>query len=189
MLWVSRPAASTGRWPKAAVANRHPGAVQTALDRHPLVELLMVDEMFDRIQEAFPGPGAEVGTGWPALACGSPGRMTRPPLSPVPSRWPSGASASPGQAPTRPSPSCSRTGRGRAPGRERAAGPRPGPGRPVDREARHALDGRAGVGGMFRRGDNDVTAYVSKAGKALTDLRDLVRQVLREANVAIRLAS
>src|SRR6201996_2584347 len=55
VLWLSRPAGIDWRGSEAAVASRHPGNVPTALDQHPLVKVIRVDAMFDRLQEAFLG--------------------------------------------------------------------------------------------------------------------------------------
>ena len=189
VLWMSRPAGINWKMARAAVANRHPGAVPTALEQHPLVRLVQLDAMFDRVQEAFLGtdqvpakvrdrvasPGLwlagaedEAATFAGALAlavrrvCESgPGSGTA--FSELLPDRTGGASMSESGPLARDQ---DRVGR-------------------LDREARHALVGLSGLGGMLRRGDNGVAEYVSKAGEALTDLRDLVRQVLREANVTI----
>jgi hypothetical protein len=189
VLWMSRLAGIDWKVAGSAVASRHPGPVSTALDQHPLVRLLQVDAMFDRLQEALLGtdqvpakirdrvasPGLwlagaedEAATFAGALAVAA-RRVCEP--------GPGGDTAFAELLPDR-------TG-----GASLAeSGPLArdlGQVDHLDREARRALDGLAGLGGMFRRGGNGVAEYVTKTGEALTDLRDLVRQVLREANVAI----
>jgi len=53
----------------------------------------------------------------------------------------------------------------------------------VDRAATRALERLGGVGGMLKPGGSDIAGHVVKVGQALTDLRELVDQVLRDANV------
>jgi hypothetical protein len=53
----------------------------------------------------------------------------------------------------------------------------------LDRAATHALEGLGGLGLLLRRGDVEAAGHVVKVGEALADLRDLVDQVLRDANV------
>ena len=189
VLWMSRPAGinwkvAERRWPTGTRVPCRPHS-----NSIPWSSWSWWMPCSTGFRRRFSGPirfPRRCGTGWPARPVARAGPRTRPPLSPVPSRWPSGGSASPGQAATRPSPNCSR------PGRAARACPRAGrwpatwTGSPAA-TARPGMLSRdcAGVGGMLRRGDNGVPRYVSKAGKALIDLRDLVRQVLREANVAI----
>jgi hypothetical protein len=182
VLWVSRPAGINWRVAKAAVANRHPGATPTALDQHPLVKLVSVDEMFDRLHQKFL---AEV-----------PGRVASPGL------WLAGADD---EAAT--------FAGALAVAIRRVCDPGPGSDGPfgdllparaggaslsetgplarylariaeMDREASRALEKAGGLGGVFKRGDTDAQRYVVKVGEALTDLRDLIVQVLRHASAA-----
>jgi hypothetical protein len=182
VLWVSRPGGINWRVAKAAVANRHPGATPTALDQHPLVKLVSVDEMFDRLHQKFL---AEV-----------PGRVANPGL------WLAGADD---EAAT--------FAGALAVAIRRVCEPGPGSDGPfgdllparaggaslsesgpfarylariaeMDHEATRALERAGGLGGVFKRGDSGVQRYVVKVGAALTDLRDLIVQVLRDASVA-----
>ena len=54
--------------------------------------------------------------------------------------------------------------------------------------ASDALAKLTGLGGMFRRGKSEVNARVIDAGAALSDFRDLVARLLREANATRRLS-
>ena len=182
VLWVSRPAGINWRVAKSAVANRHPGSTPTALDQHPLVKLVLVDEMFDRLHQKFL---AEV-----------PGRVASPGL------WLAGADD---EAAT--------FAAALAVAIRRVCEPGPGSDGPfgdllparaggaslsesgpfarylariaeLDREASRVLEKAGGLGGVFKRGDSGVQRYVVKVGEALTDLRDLIVQVLRDASVA-----
>ncbi|HEX3966193.1 MAG TPA: hypothetical protein VHZ03_57715 [Trebonia sp.] len=181
VLWVSRPAGIEWKVERSAVANRHPGPPLASLDRHPLIRLLKVDEMFDRVRRAFqevPGgvasPGLwlagaedEAATFAGALAvaiqatCKS-GTGTGAPFGELTPARAGGASLS-------------------------ATGPLA---RYLDRiaemneEATHALAGRGALGGMVRRGDNDVRQYVARVGEALADLAELVAHVLQDGSVA-----
>jgi hypothetical protein len=181
VLWVSRPGGINWRMAKAAVANRHPGAVPATFDQHPLVSLLSIDEMFDRVRERL----GEV-----------PVRVASPGL------WLAGADD---EAATFAGAVAMAIRRVCEPGQgtdaafgellpAKAGGARlseTGPlarylGRvtEMDREASHALGKLGGLGGMLKRGDNGVLRYVGKVGEALADLRDLTAQVLRDASVA-----
>jgi hypothetical protein len=182
VLWVSRPAGINWRMAKAAVANRHPGSPPATMDQHPLVSLLLIDEIFDRVHERFL---AEV-----------PVRVASPGL------WLAGAddeaATFAGALALAIRRVCDPGPRSEAPFGEllpaRAGGARlveTGPlarylGRiaEMDREAGHALARLGGLGGMLKRGDGGVQRYVAKVGEALTDLRDLIVMVLRDANVA-----
>jgi hypothetical protein len=189
VLWISRPAGINWKVARAAVANRYPGTVPTALEQHPLVKLVLVDAMFDRIQEAFLGTDQVPAKVRDRVA--SPGLWLRGAEDEAATF--AGALAVAARRVCEPGPGSDRAFAELLPDRTGGASlSDSGPlardvgrvGR-LDREARHALAGLAGVGGMFRRGGNGVAEYVSKAGEALADLRHLVRQVLREANVAI----
>jgi hypothetical protein len=181
VLWVSRPGGINWRMAKAAVANRHPGAVPTAADQHPLVMLLSVDEMFDHVHERFL---AEV-----------PARVASPGL------WLAGAddeAATFAGALVAAIRCVSEPGSGadgafgellpaRAGGASLSdSGPLArylGRVAEMDREAARALGKARGVAGLLKRGDADVQRYVIKAGEALGDLRELIVQVLRDASV------
>lgn len=181
VVWVSRPGGINWRMTKAAVANRHPGGVSASLDQHPLISLLSLEEIFDRVHEKFL---YEV-----------PGRVASPGL------WLAGADD---EAATFAAALALAIRRVCEPGPgtdaafgellpARAGGARlteSGPlarylGRieEMDREVSHALGRLGGLGGMLKRGDSGVQRYVTKVGEALTDLRDLVAAVLRDASV------
>lgn len=182
VVWVSRPGGINWRMTKAAVANRHPGSVSATLDQHPLISLLSLEEMFDRIHEKFI---YEV-----------PGRVASPGL------WLAGADD---EAATFAAALALAIRRVCEPGPgtdaafgellpARAGGARLSESGPLarylgrieemNREASHALGKLGGLGGMLKRRDNGVQRYVTKVGEALTDLRDLIVAVLREASVA-----
>lgn len=182
VLWVSRPGGINWRVARAAVANRHSGTPPATLDQHPLVRLLSVDEMFDRVHEVFldavPGrvasPGLwlagaddEAATFAGALAVAiqrmcEPGPDGEEPFGELLPAKAGGASLS-------------ETGPlARYLGRIAE----------MDREASRVLEKTGGLAGRFRRGDGGAQRYVVKVGEALTDLRDLIVQMLRDAGVA-----
>jgi hypothetical protein len=183
VLWVSRPGGINWRVAKSAKANRHPGSVPATLDQqHPLIRLLSVDEMFDRVYERL---DHEV-----------PGRVASPGL------WLAGADD---EAATFAGALAVAIRRVCEPGPgtdgpfgellpARAGGARLSESGPLarylgrmaemDREASRALGKLGGLGAMLKRGDNDVQRYVIKVGEALTDLHDLTVQLLREASAA-----
>lgn len=189
VLWMSRPAGINWKVARAAVANRHPGAVPTALDQHPLIKLIQLDAMFDRLQEAFLGTDKVPAKVRDRVA--SPGLWLAGAEDEAATF--AGALAVAVRRVCEPGPGSDMAFTELLP--EQAGGASLSESGPLardlnrvsqlDREAGHALAGLSGLGGMLRRGDNGVAEYVSKAGEALTDLRDLVHQVLREANVAI----
>jgi hypothetical protein len=180
VLWMSRPGGINWRMAKAAVANRHPGSAPSTLD-HPLIILLSIDEMFDRVRERL----GEV-----------PVRVASPGL------WLAGADD---EAATFAGAVAMAIRRVCEPGQgtdaafgellpAKAGGARlseTGPlarylGRvaEMDREASHALGKLRGLGGVLKRGDDGVLRYLAKVGEALADLRDLTAHVLRDASVA-----
>jgi hypothetical protein len=182
VLWVGRPAGIDWKVTKSLVANRHPGFTPTPLDRHPLVGLLSVAEMFDRVHQTV--------------------------LESVPDRV-----ASPGLWLAGEDDESATFAGALAIAIRRACEPGPGPGGPfaelmpdraggarlaeagplarylgrvgeLDRVATHTLERLGGLGGLVRRGAGDIQAHVARVGQALADLRDLVDQVLRDADVA-----
>jgi hypothetical protein len=182
VLWVSRPGGINWRVAKSAVANRHPGTASATLDQHPLVRLLSVDEMFDRVHKTFldnvphrvaspglwlAGADDEAATFAGALAVAirrvcEPGPASGEPFGDLLPARAGGASLS-------------ETGPlARYLGRIAE----------MDREASRALEKAGGLGSMLKRGDSGVQRYVIKVGEALTDLRELIVQVLRDAGVA-----
>jgi hypothetical protein len=181
VLWVSRPGGVNWRMAGAAVANRRPGSVQPSLDGHPLVSLLGIDEMFDRVHDRL----GEV-----------PVRVASPGL------WLAGAddeaAVFAGALALAVQRVCEQgPGRGDAAFVEllpaAAGGARLSEAGPLarylgridemDREAANALGKQGVLGGMLKRGDNGAQRYVIKVGEALTDLRNLVVQVLRDGTV------
>ena len=183
VLWVSRPAGIDWRVAKAAKANRHAGVTVTAMDRqHPLIRLLVLDEVFDKVQEVmegFPHRAASPGL-W--LAGADDEAATFAGALAVAIR----RVCDPGSGPGDPF-------RDLLP--DRAGGARLAENGPLarhlgrlgesDREVARMLDGKGGLGGMLRRGDGDIPRHVARAGGALTSLRDLVDQLMREAHVPV----
>ena len=180
VLWVSRPAGIEWKVERSAVANRHPGTPSASLDQHPLIRLLKVDEMFDRVRQAIPKvPGGVASPGlWLAgaedeaatfagalavaiqVACKAEAVTVAPFAELTPARA-GGASLSETGPVAR--------------YLDRIA--------ELDKEATHAIPGR-GLSGMVRRGGNDVQRYVAREGEALADLAELVTQVLRDGSAA-----
>ena len=181
VLWVSRPGGINWRVSKAAVANRHPGTTPTTLDQHPLIKLLSVDEMFDRVHKTFldnvphrvacpglwlAGADDEAATFAGALAVAirrlcEPGPASGEPFGELLPARAGGASL--GET----GPLARYLGRIAE----------------MDRGASRALEKAGGLGGMFKRGESGVQRYVIEVGEALTDLRDLIVQVLRDASI------
>lgn len=188
VLWVSRPAGIDWKVAKASVANRHLGAVPATMDRHPLIGLLSVEEMFDRVHQVF--------------LDGVPDRVASPGLWLATEDDESATFAAalavairrvcdPGHSPAMPFAELRP---------ERAGGARLAEAGPLarylgrvgefDRAATRALGkrrwflGLLRVLGLLRRSEDEVNRQVTKVGEALTDLRDLVDHVLRDADVA-----
>ncbi len=181
VLWMSRPAGINWKVTKSAVANRHPGFTPTTVDQHPLIGLLSVEEMFDRVYQTFlnsvPDRVASPGL-WlageddeAATFAGALALAIRRVCDPGPGLDGPFTELTP-----------DRTGGARL----AEAGPldryhgRVGE---LDRAVAHALERQGGFGGRLRRGDNDLGGQLAKVGQALADLRGLVDQVLRDANV------
>jgi hypothetical protein len=178
VLWMSRPAGINWKVTKSLVANRHPGFTPAAADRHPLVELLSVEEMFDRVYQTFldsvpdgvacPGLWLAGGDDEAATFAGAVAVAIRRVCDPGPGLGGPFAGLMPDL-----------TGGARL----AEAGPldryrgRVGE---LDRAVTQALERH---GSLLRRGDGDVQEHVAKVGEALADLRDLVDQLLRDANV------
>ena len=180
VLWVSRPGGINWRVAKAAVANRHPGTTPATLDQHPLIRLLSVDEMFDRVHKTFldnvphrvaspglwlAGADDEAATFAGALAVAirrlcEPGPAGGEPFGELLPARAGGASL--GET----GPLARYLGRIAE----------------MDREASRALAKADGLSGLFKRGESGAQRYVIKVGEALTDLRDLIAQVLRDAS-------
>jgi hypothetical protein len=182
VLWVSRPAGIDWKVAKSLVANRHPGAAPATVDRrHPLVGLLCVPEMFDRVHQTFldqvagrvasPGlwlAGEEDET---ATFAGALAVAIRQVCDPGPGLEGPFAELMP----------------------DRAGGARLAEAGPLaryfarvgeaDRAATRALERAGGIGGRLKPGGADVPGQVAQVGRALADLRELVDQVLRDANV------
>ncbi|HEX4833416.1 MAG TPA: hypothetical protein VH478_20255, partial [Trebonia sp.] len=181
VLWLSRLGGIDWALNKALMANRHPGFTPTTADRHPLIGLLSVAEMFDRVHQAF--------------LEGMPGRVASPGL------WLAGEDdesatfagalavairrvCEPGPGLDGPFPQLLPSHAGGA--RLAEASPLAryrGRVDELDRAAAHSLERQGRLGGLLRRGDNDAPRLAAQAGQALGDLRELVDQVLRDANV------
>jgi len=182
VLWVGRPAGVDWKMTKSLVANRHPGPPPATLDKHPLIELLSVTEMFDRVHQAFldgvpdrvaspglwlAGEDNEAATFAGALAVAirrvcDPGPGLEGPFAELMPERAGGARL------TETGPLTRYLGRVRE----------------QDREASRILDRLTGLGGLLRRGEREVRVHVTKAGEALADLRHLADQLLRDADVA-----
>jgi hypothetical protein len=181
VLWVSRPAGIDWRVAKAAKASRHAGATAGTVDhQHPLVKLLVLDEVFDKIlevMEGFPHRAASPGL-WLAGADDEAATFA-------------GALAVAIRRVSEPGPGLDGPFRELLP--DRAGGARLAENGPLarhldrlgesDREIARELDGKSGLGGMLRRGDGDLPRHVARVGEALASLRDLVDRLLREAHV------
>lgn len=178
VLWLSRPAGIDWKVAKSLVANRHPGFTPTTVDQHPLVELLSAEQMFDRVYATFtasvpdrvasPGLWLAGGDDEAATFAGAVAVAIRRVCDP-------GSGLSGPFAELTPN----RTGGARL----AEAGPLDryrGRVAELDRAATQSIEKR---GGLLRRGDGDLPGQVTKVGGALADLRDLVDQVLKDANV------
>ena len=179
-LWVSRPAGIEWKAERSAAANRHSGSPSTALDQHPLIRLLRVAEIFDRVRQTItevPGWVASPGlwlhgaedegatfTGALAVAVGRACESRSASADPF-------VELAPAQAG-----SASLNENGPIAGYlTRMAR--------MDIEASHALSGRGGLGNIVRsRGDTGVLRYVGRVGDELLGLRDLVAQVLQDGS-------
>ena len=185
VLWVGDPAGIDWRMAAATVAIGHPPGKISGLDH--LVELLLVQDMFKRVYSTVTGK--------------VPGRVASPGL------WLAGAEdeaatfaaalalashrlCDPGPGAEGPFPSLLPS---------QAGGVNLADGAPLARyrdevaelSARAAgeLGKLGGFGGLLRRGDGGARADIVEAGAALTDLRDLVTQLLRDANTTGELTS
>jgi hypothetical protein len=180
VLWVSRPGGINWRMASAAVANRRPGSVPSTLDGHPLVSLLAIDEMFDRVHDrlgevpvrvASPGLWLAGADDEAAVFAAALALAIQRVCEPGPGNDAAFVELLPAMA-------------GGA--RLSETGPLArylGRLAEMDREAANALAKQGVLGGMLKRGDNGALRYVIKAGEALADLRNLVVQVLRDASV------
>ena len=182
LLWVSRPAGIDWTVTKSLVANRHPGAAPAVMDRrHPLIGLLSVPEMFDRVHQTFidrvsdrvasPGLWLAGEEDEAATFAGALAVAIRRVCDPGPGLEGPFAELMPDRA-----------------GGARLAETGPlsryfGRVGELDRTATRALERAGGIGGRLRPGGGDVPGLVVKVGQALADLRDLVDQVLQGANV------
>ena len=181
VLWVGRPGGINWRVAKSAVANRHPGATSATLDQHPLIRLLSVDEMFDRVHKTFlenvphrvasPGLWLAGADDEAATFAGALAVAIRRMCDPGPAREEPFGELLPARA------------GGASLGETGPLARYLGRIAEMDREVSRALEKTGGLGGMFRRGESGVQRYVIKVGEALTDLRDLIVQVLRDASV------
>jgi hypothetical protein len=179
VLWVSRPAGINWRMAKTAVANRHPGSVPPDLDQHQLVSLLLIDEMFDRVHEKLAEVPVRVASPGLWLAGADDEAVTFAGALALAIRHVCEAGPGTDAAFTELLPA-------------RAGGARLSESGPLarylgridemDREASRALAKLGGLGAMLKRGDHGVQRYVVKVGEALTDLRDLIIQVLGDAS-------
>ncbi|MCW2932294.1 MAG: hypothetical protein JWM19_3256 [Actinomycetia bacterium] len=181
VLWVGRLGGIDLELAKLMVANLHEGFQPTTLERHPLIGLLKVDEMFDRVHAllkdrmrgkvASPGLWLEGADDESASFHGALAVAIRRVSE-------AGHGAGGPFAELLPA----RAGGARVP----EAGPFArylGQIREQDREASHALERTTGLGGRFRRSDGEVHRFVTGVGATLKDLRDLTIQMLIEGDV------
>jgi hypothetical protein len=178
VLWVSNPAGIDWRVAAAARAVGHPVGKTSGLEH--LVELLSVEDMFNRVHKTFIDK--------------VPGRLASPGL------WLAGAEdeaaafasalavaitrlCDPGPGADGPFPALLPSQAGGAALAEEGplARYRNEVAESVE-AASDALRRQTGLGGKFRRGDSGLHTHIVEAGAALTDLRDLVVQLLRDAN-------
>jgi hypothetical protein len=185
LLWVSDPAGIDWRAAGAAIALGHPPGKVSGLDQ--LVELLSVDEVFDRVHQVFllkvrdrvaspglllAGADDEAATFAAALAVAS-RRLSDPgngAEGPFPALLPSvtgGATLSPGAAIALHWDEVAESVRAVA----------------------ETLGKLSGLGGVFRRGDAGVPGHIMDVGAALADLRGTADQLLREASTTGELNS
>jgi hypothetical protein len=181
VLWVSRPAGIEWKVEGSAVANRHPGPPPVALDQHPLIKLLLVGEMFDRVRQTLKGvPGGVASPGlW--LAGAEDEAATFAGAIAVAIR----RTCEFGAATDDPFSELTPVQAGGAGLNE--TGPIAGYLHRIeanDREATRALGGLGGLSGMIKRGDNGVLRYVNRVGLELGGLRDLVAQVLQDGSIS-----
>lgn len=181
VLWVGRLGGIDWKMTKSLVANRHSGSAPPTADRHPLIGLLSVAEMFDRVHETFGGVPDRVASPGLRLAGEDDEAATFAGALAVAIR----RVRDPGPALEGPFAELMPDRVGGA--RLAEAGPlarylgRVGE---LDRANTRALEKLAGLGGLLRRGEDEVKGSVAKLGEALADLRDLVDQVLRDADTA-----
>jgi hypothetical protein len=180
VLWVSRPAGIEWKVERSAVANRHPGPPVAAMDDHPLVRLLRVDEMFDRVRQTF----TQV-----------PGGVASPGL------WLAGAEDESATFAGALSVAIKRASESRGATEDpfneltpaQAGGAVLSQNGPIagylsriatmDSEATHALSGM-GFAGKFKRGDHGPQRYVSRVGVELDGLRDLIARALQDGTTS-----
>jgi hypothetical protein len=180
VLWVSRPAGIDWRVAKAAKANKHPGYTPATIEQHPLIRLLVIDEVFDevlKVMEAFPHRTASPGL-WLAGSDDETATFA-------------GALAIAIRRICDPGPGLDGAFQELLP--ERAGGARLADNGPLardlarisesDREVSRRLEGQGGLGGMLRRADGDIQRHVVRVGEALASLRGWVDKLLQEANL------
>lgn len=178
VLWVGDPDGIDWRVAASAPAIGHLDGSFSGLDR--LVELLEVDELFDRVHEVF--------------MTKVPGRIASPGLRLAGADDESAAFAAalalairrltePGDATDGPFAALLAT-QG-----DQATLTASGTLARYRDEVAECVDGASaalakltGLGAMFRRGDGGVYEHIREAGLALADLRDLVAQLLKDAN-------
>lgn len=180
VLWMSRPAGIDWKVSKSLVANRHPGFTPAPVERHPLIELLSVAEMFDRVHQVF--------------LASVPNRVASPGLRLAgeddEAATFAGALAVAIQRVCDPGPGLEGPFPELMP--DRVGGARLAETGPLarylgqvdelDRAATRLLARRPGLG-LLGHGEGAVKAHVARVGDALADLRGLVDHVLRDADV------
>lgn len=178
VLWVSDPFGIDWRVAAAAIAMGHPPGKPSGLDH--LVELLSIEDMFKRVHDT--------------LIEKVPGRVASPGLRLA---WADDEAATFAAALAVAIRRLCEQGSG-AGGPFRALLPAQAGGAGLAEEgplaryrdevrdsvtsASDALGNLAGLGGVLRRGDGRAQAHLLEAGAALTDLRDLVAQLLQGAS-------
>jgi hypothetical protein len=180
VLWVSRPAGIDWRVAKAAKANKHPGFTPSPVEQHPLIRLLVIDEIFDevlRVMDEFPHRAASPGL-WLAGSDDEAATFA-------------GALAVAIRRVCDLGPGLDGPFQELLP--DRAGGARLADNGPLardlgrisesDREVTRRLEGQGGLGGLLRRADGDIQRHVARVGEALASLRGWVDKLLQEANL------
>jgi hypothetical protein len=185
VVWVSDPVGIDWRVAAAAIAMGHPPAKSSGLDH--LVELLSVEDMFKRV--------------YATIAEKVPGRVASPGLRLAGADDEAAAFAAALTLAIRrmlePGPQADGPFRRLLP--PQAGGAALAEGGPLARyrdeiaeavtAATYALGKPAGLGVPFRRGHGRAQAILVEVGAALTDLRDLVAQLLKDVNTTGELTS
>jgi hypothetical protein len=178
VIWVGDPAGIDWRIALVPIANGHEGGAN-GLDQ--LVDLLSVDEVFDRVHKAYEGREVHGKLASPGLRLA--GADDESAAFTAALGVAMGRLCAAGAGPDGPFAALSATAAGGAVLAEN--GPIARYRDEVDAaatEASRALAGLTGTRGLLRRGDGGVHGHLVELRAALTDLRDLVTRLLLESN-------